>query len=200
MGGDFFDVFALDEHTVAVFIADVSGKGVRAAGFTETIRSAVRTLAYIDPSPALVLQRVNESLIRQAADGLFATAALFVIDTESGEVRHSSAGHPPAVLCAGHCSALPTKAGVPLGTFSQPYAEQSLRLAPGEALLAFTDGITEARQGKELFGDARLLAHLSDAQSREPQDLVDGLMTAAAQFAGGELSDDAAIIAVSLAA
>jgi serine phosphatase RsbU (regulator of sigma subunit) len=198
VGGDFFDVFALDEHTVAVFIADVSGKGVRAAGFTETIRSAVRTLAYIGPSPALVLRRVNESLIRQAADGLFATAALFVIDIETGEVRHSSAGHPPAVLCAGHCSAVTTKAGVPLGTFSQPYVEQSLRLAPGEVLVAFTDGITEARRGKKQFGDARLVAHLTDAHSREPQDLVDGLMAAATAFAGGELSDDAAIIAVSL--
>ena len=69
VGGDFFDIFALDEHTVALFIADVSGKGVRAAGFTETVRSAMRALTYIDPSPAFVLDHVNESLMRQAADG-----------------------------------------------------------------------------------------------------------------------------------
>jgi two-component system CheB/CheR fusion protein len=200
VGGDFFDVFALDEHTVALFIADVSGKGVRAAGFTETIRSAVRTRAYTDPSPAVVLGHVNESLIRQAADGLFATAVLFVIDTRSGDVRYSSAGHPPAVLCADRCLAIPTKAGVPLGTFAQTYEEQGLRLAPGEVLVAFTDGITEARHARTLYGDARLVAHLSDTEDRDPQKLVDGLMGAAMQFAGGKLSDDAAIIAVALAA
>ena len=119
VGGDFFDVFDIDERTVALFIADVSGKGLRAAGFTETIRSAVRALASIDPSPGVVLGRANELLIRQASDGLFATAALYVIDVESGEVRYSSAGHPPAILCAEGCTALPTAAGVPLGTFSR---------------------------------------------------------------------------------
>ncbi len=201
VGGDFFDVFALDEHTVALFIADVSGKGVRAAGFTETIRSAVRTLTYIDPSPGVVLGHVNESLMRQAADGLFATAALFVIDIESGQVRYSSAGHPPAVICADHCLALPTEAGVPLGTFAEPYSEQNTRLAPGEVLVAFTDGITEARDSKkrlELFGDDRLLAQLDKGKYRDPQELVDELMTAAVRFAGGTLSDDAAIIAIAL--
>jgi two-component system, chemotaxis family, CheB/CheR fusion protein len=199
VGGDFFDAFALDEHTIALFIADVSGKGVLAAGFTETIRSAVRALAYIDPSPAVVMGHVNESLIRQASDGLFATAALFVIDTATGDMRYSSAGHPPAILCGKRCAALPTKAGVPLGTFSQPYQEQSRRLAPGEVVVAFTDGITEARRGKKLFGDARVVAQLGRSESRDPQDLVDGLMAGAVQFAGGKLSDDAAIIAVSLA-
>ena len=200
VGGDFFDVFALDDRTVGLFIADVSGKGVRAAGFTETVRSAVRTLAYIDPSPAFVLDHVNRSLMRQAADGLFATAALFVIDIETGNVRYSSAGHPPAVICSEGCVALPTEAGVPLGTFDEPYSEQSTRLEPGEVLVAYTDGITEARHHKkrfELFGDTRLLAQLDKGKNRDPQELVDDLMAAAMKFAGGKLSDDAAIIAVS---
>ena len=200
VGGDFFDIFALDEHIVALFIADVSGKGVRAAGFTETVRSAVRTLAYIDPSPAFVLDNVNRSLMRQAADGLFATAALFVIDIETGDVRYCSAGHPPAVICAETCVALPTGTGVPLGTFDKPYSEQSTRLGPGEVLVAYTDGITEARNHKkrlELYGDARLLAQLDKGKNRDPQELVDDLMAAAIHFAGGKLSDDAAIIAVS---
>ena len=199
VGGDFFDVFAIDGRTVALFIADVSGKGVRAAGFTETIRSAVRTMAYIDASPGVVLGHVNESLIRQAADGLFATAALYVIDITTGEVRYSSAGHPPAVVCGDGCIPLSTAPGVPLGTFAAAYCEQSIHLAAGEVLLAFTDGITEARRDGELFGEVRVLGHLTEVASRKPQDLVDGLMTAATQFAGGELSDDAAIIAVSLA-
>ena len=199
VGGDFFDVFALNERSVALFIADVSGKGVRAAGFTETIRSAVRALAYIDPSPVFVLGHVNESLIRQAADGLFATAAFYVIDIETGDVRYSSAGHPPAVVCADGCEVLPIVSGLPLGTFAWSYTEQRLRLESGKVLIAFTDGITEARRGRELFGDARLVAHFAQVESRDPQDLVDGLMAAATQFAGGELSDDAAIIAVTLA-
>ena len=67
-------------------------------------------------------------------------------------------------------------------------------------LIAYTDGITEARRGKMLFGETRLLSQLSKPGSRDPQDLVDGVMTAAIKFAGGTLSDDAAIIAISLAA
>ncbi len=203
VGGDFFDVFAVNDHTVALFIADVSGKGVRAAGFTETVRSAMRALTYIDPSPAFVLDHVNTSLMRQPSDWLFATAALFVIDVETGDVRYSSAGHPPAVVCGEGCVVLPTEAAVPLGTFAHTYVEHVLHLGEREVLIAYTDGITEARADKkrlELFGDDRLLAQLSKADGRDPQQLVDGLMAAALEFAGGTLSDDAAIIAVSLAA
>ena len=125
-----------------------------------------------------------------------------MIDIETGYVRYSSAGHPPAVICAKSCEVLATEAGVPLGTFARPYLEQSTRLEPGDVLVAYTDGITEARHAKkrlDLFGDARLLAQLDNGRNRDPQELVDGLMAAAMDFAGGRLSDDAAIIAVSLA-
>ncbi|HUK76836.1 MAG TPA: chemotaxis protein CheB [Thermoleophilia bacterium] len=199
VGGDFFDLFALDDHTIALFIADVSGKGVRAAGFTETVRSAVRALAYIEPAPAYILEHVNESLMRQGPEGLFATAALFVLDSTTGAVSYSSAGHPPAVVCGSGCVPLPTDAGVPLGTFRAAYSQQTFRLEGGEVLLAFTDGITEARHDAELFGEARLLRQLAAMKSRDPQDLVDGILAAATSFAGGALTDDAAVIAISLA-
>ena len=203
VGGDFFDVFALDERTVALFIADVSGKGVPAAGFTETIRSAVRAVAYLDRSPAFVLDHVNQSLMRQVTGGptetLFATASLHIIDLATGDVRYASAGHPPTVVCGERCDALPTVPGVPLGTFDRPHTEQVRRLAPGEVLVAYTDGITEARRGKELFGDERLLAALAGG-SRDPQELVDRLLAAAMEFAGGDLTDDAAVIGVALVA
>ena len=75
-----------------------------------------------------------KSLMRQAADGLFATAALFVIDIETGQVRYSSAGHPPAVICAETVWRFPPRPGVPLGTFAEPYEEQNTRLEPGEVL------------------------------------------------------------------
>ncbi len=153
VGGDFFDVFAVDERTIALFIADVSGKGVRAAGFTETIRSAMRALAYIDPSPAFVLDHVNRSLIRQTADWQFATAALFVIDVETGDVRYASAGHPPAVVCGKSLRGAADGSAVPLGTFARPYTEHVVHLGAREVLIAYTDGITEARRGKKLFGD-----------------------------------------------
>jgi two-component system, chemotaxis family, CheB/CheR fusion protein len=201
VGGDFFDVFALDERTVALLIADVSGKGVPAAGFTETIRSAVRAVAYLDRSPAFVLDHVNQSLMRQATGGptetLFATAALHIIDLVTGDVRYASAGHPPAVVCGKRCEALPIVPGVPLGTFAKPHTEQTAHLARGEVLVAFTDGITEARRGKALFGDRRLMASLSGG-GRDPQELVDHVLAAAMKYAGGDLTDDAAVIAVAL--
>ena len=173
VGGDFYDVFTLDEQTVAFFIADVSGKGPRAAGFTETIRSAVRTLAYLDPSPSFILTRVNESLMRQETDGLFATAALFVIDTDTGVVHYSSAGHPPAVVCAQTCRMLPTEAGVPLGTFEAAYPQGSCHLEPGDVLLTYADGISEARRGGAFLGEDRVPSVLAGLSRDDPQRLVD---------------------------
>jgi GAF domain-containing protein len=95
LGGDLSEVFVVDDSHVVVLIGDVAGKGVQAAGLTETVRSTVRTLAVIDPSPAFILGKANELLRRYESDEQHVTAFCAVIDPNTGHVSFASAGHPP---------------------------------------------------------------------------------------------------------
>ncbi len=123
VGGDFSDVFVVDDTHVVVLIGDVAGKGVRAAGLTETVRSTVRALATIDTSPAFILARSNELLLRFDPAEPHVTAFLAVLDPHTGHLSYASAGHPaPVHLGAFTCRTLEVAFGPPLGTF-----EASLR-------------------------------------------------------------------------
>jgi two-component system, chemotaxis family, CheB/CheR fusion protein len=123
VGGDFSDVFVLDDTRVAVLIGDVAGKGVRAAGHTETVRSVIRTLAVSDPSPASILGKASELLLRFDPDEPHVTAFLAVLDPHTGHLSYASAGHPAAIhLAALSCRPLDVTFGPPLGTFVRPYA------------------------------------------------------------------------------
>jgi len=199
VGGDFYDVFELDGDLVAVLVGDVSGKGVLAAGLTETIKSSVRTLAYIDPSPSFVFSRLNHSLLRQTSNEMFATAILAVINIRTGDVRLSNAGHTPPVIHGAECHYLKTPVDTLLGAFQQPYREMYFKIDPEQLMLFYTDGITEARSGAAFFGERRLLRAVAACESEEPQRLVDNLLQSATDFAQGKLSDDVAVLALRLA-
>ncbi len=203
VGGDFFDIFAVDERLTAVFIADVLGRGLQAAGFTEMVRSAVKALTYVDDSPAVVLNRVNAMLGRELDDERFATAILLVIDPATGAMTYACAGHPPPVVCSGghggDCAFLPTSPGPPLGAFPGVYDETEATLAQGQAVVLYTDGVTEAKRGHELFGDDGLLAALAALRSSEPEHLTRELLRAVTRFAGGGVHDDIAIVSFALA-
>ena len=162
VGGDFSDVFVVNDHHVAVLIGDVAGKGIRAAGLTETLRSTVRAFAAVDPSPAYVLTRTNRLLLRREVGEEFATAFLVILDTQSGRAICASAAHPPAVhLSDSFCRLLEVPFGVPLGSFDEDYQNAELRLTDDDVLVLYTDGVTEARRGAELFGYERLLEAVS---------------------------------------
>ena len=107
MGGDFSDVFVVDDTHVVVLIGDVAGKGVRAAGLTETVRSTVRAFAAIDSSPAFILAKTNELLLRFDPDEPHVTAFCAVLDPHTGHLSYASAGHPaPVHLGAFSCRPL----------------------------------------------------------------------------------------------
>ena len=178
-------------------MGDVMGKGVRAAGLTETTRTAVRAVALTlpSPSPGAVLALVNR-LITSETDQLV-TTFLALLDVTTGEARLASAGHPPPVhLAAGGATALiAMKFGPPLGAAERVYPEGRLRLAPGDALVLYTDGVTEARRRGELFGEDRLVRTLAAAADRRPQVLVDAVRDAVAAFAD-RLTDDVDVLAL----
>ena len=97
VGGDFSDVFLLDSQHVAILIGDVAGKGIRAAGLTETVRSTVRAFAAVDSSPASILRMTNQLLLRRGVEEELVTAFLVILDTLSGHTIFASAAHPPPV-------------------------------------------------------------------------------------------------------
>ncbi len=198
VGGDFSDVFVLPGSAVGVIVGDVAGKGIRAAGLTETVRSTVRAFAMVDTSPAFILRKTNEVLLQREASWDYVTAVLLVLDTVTGQATYASAGHPaPVHLAADGCRFLEGSHGHPLGAFSGDYYDAHTVLARGDYALLYSDGVVEARCGAELFGDERLVQTVAGLRGRSARDVAAGVRDAAAAFAG-KLSDDLEILALRL--
>jgi len=183
---------------VLLTIGDVAGKGVRAAGLTETVRSAVRALAAVDPSPSFLAGTVNQMLLQRPEESEFVTVGLALLDPRTGELVVASAGHPPPLrLGSGDCALLAPPSGPPLGTFTFEFDELHTALEPGDVIVLYTDGLIEARRDGELFGEQRLLEAAGALDGGDPQRLAEALRDAAVAFAG-ELRDDLQILAVTL--
>ena len=199
VGGDLSDVFLVDGDHVVVLIGDVAGKGIHAAGLTETVRSTVRALAAVDPAPELVLAKANELLLRFEPDEAHVTAFLAVVDPHTGHVSYASAGHPPPVhLGAFTCRTLDVRFGAPLGSFLRPYRADHTMLTIDDYLVFYTDGVTEARHDGELLGEERLVELVAGLRGRSAQQVAEGVRDAALAFAD-QLHDDLEVVVLRLA-
>ncbi len=198
VGGDFSDLFLLEDGRVVIVIGDVAGKGIRAAGLTETVRSTVRAFASIDVAPSFILSKANEVLLRHEPGQPHVTALVCVLDPSSGEVILASAGHPPPVHVSATGSALVDLSfGMPLGTMAGDYIPRRITLTQGDCLVLLTDGVVDARRGNEFFGEERLLAAVDALRGASATQVAEGLADAALAF-GGSLSDDLHIAVVRL--
>jgi len=184
VAGDFFDFFFRDERTLVVIMADVSGKGVPAALFMAVARTVIRNLTGHCAGPAATLRQANEVLREGNVGSMFVTLFLGWYDTVSGRLRYANAGHPrPCVVdVEGHVDSAGEVTGPILGILpDQDYTDGEISLAPGESLVLYTDGLSEARDpAGEFFGTERL-ARLIEKQAGQP---VDGLCEAVAQAVG----------------
>jgi sigma-B regulation protein RsbU (phosphoserine phosphatase) len=161
VGGDFYDYFALDHDRAALAIADVSGKGVPAALLVSTVASTVRAFADGTLAPKALVERVNRAAVRSSAAGKFVTFFYAELDHARGRLRYVNAGHnfPRLRRASGEVTSLDV-GGMPLGLFEGlPYEEGELPFAPGDALLLFSDGLSEAVDGfNQEYGEERLEA------------------------------------------
>ncbi len=114
-------------------------------------------LASLDPSPSSVLFRANELLLAQGSSGQFTTVFLATLDIAHSRIIISSAGHSSLAVCGESARFLESPHGTPLGAMRNDYGEAEFDLLPGETIVLYTDGLTEARQGTDLFGERRLL-------------------------------------------
>ncbi len=197
--GDFLDFIEFEDGKIGLVVGDVCGRGVEAATAAVMARHVIRTYAYEKANPSKVLERANAVIKDQLPLGRFVTAFYGVLDAKTGLLRYSSAGHPPPF--AFNRSAVGVRffdcGSIPLGILDGvQYTESSLKLAPDEVLVLYTDGLSEARRGPVFFGEERMLEVVGKFGAnwkRFAQSLVDE----AIRFAGG-IEDDIAVVALSL--
>ena len=198
VGGDFYDVFAVGADEWVVVIGDVCGKGVEAAGLTALARHTLRAVAVGMHSPGAGLAALNDALLASESDR-FCTAALVHLHRQGSSWRAviGSAGHPAPLLVRPGAPAAASRASGPLlGVLDVvEFDEAELVLEPGDHLVLYTDGVIEARDDLEFFGDERLLAAVV-RHSGSAADIVAGLVDEVLRFQDGKLRDDVAVVAL----
>ena len=189
VGGDFYDIFELPDGRVAAVIGDVSGKGMSAALFMAMARTTIHESLYHSVGPAAALTKANESICEQNPMMLFITVFACILNPQTGELVYANAGHTHPMLFGKSCSFLRPDPGMALGVFDDAeIASASLTLEPGEGVLLYTDGVTEAtNKDAQFFGESRLLDAARDVRSAQEaidrvHDAVRGFVAEAEQF------------------
>jgi sigma-B regulation protein RsbU (phosphoserine phosphatase) len=200
VGGDCFD-FTLSGSAVGVTIADVAGKGLPAALLMSNLQAAVRAFAQDGAAPCALASSVNRLLCRHMLSGRFVTFCFAWIDPAQGRVTYANAGHnPPLVIRAAGAVERLTEGGTVLGVFPDAvFAQAEIPIAPGDRLLFYTDGISEARKphGEE-FGEQRIVDAALDGRALPAEALKAHVAHAVHDFTGGVFDDDATIIVAAL--
>ena len=199
IGGDFYDVFALDKELYALVVGDVSGKGLAAAAQLATVRNMLRGVLYQYRSAAPALTSLNT--VVSAHDLLIGFVTLFVglYDARTGTIAYASCGHEPGLVQRASGEAMETlnPTGPPLGAMENAgYEEGEVTLAPGDRLLLYTDGLTEAGPDRRhLLGTEGLMGFF-EAQSRQSdlETAALGVVAAAHAFAEGVFRDDVCVL------
>ncbi|MES2465190.1 MAG: SpoIIE family protein phosphatase [Armatimonadota bacterium] len=211
IGGDFFDIFAVDQNQIGLVVGDATGKGIEASTYTAEVKFALRVFLRESLSPAAALRRLNlfltekERLDPWHVGGSYVALSVILVNTSEGDLCCAWGGiEPPFVLRGDTGDALEMLecSGPLLGVDAQSeYREQRATLRDGDVLAMSTDGLTEARRGRgrnmELFGYEGLVAAVREEVAKHPSSLGDaGIAVAerARAFAGGTINDDVCLL------
>lgn len=194
VGGDFYEFFPIDDHRIGFTIADVSGKGVPAAIFMAVSRTLIKATGLRDVASNVCIQMVNDMLCGESVESMFVTVFYGIYDLKTGEIDFTNAGHnPPYILHAdGTVEMLKTECNLVLGAIEgMTFKNESLQLNPGDALVMYTDGVTEAENKEhEQFGEARLEATLAELKGAESKQIVDTVNAKVKEFVDGAAQSD----------
>ncbi len=201
VGGDLYDYFLLADGRLCFAIGDVSDKGVPAALFMAVTRTLIRASAEDETDPARLMERVNNRLSENNPNMMFVTLVIAVLDLATGDLDWANGGHPPlcVVGSAGELRLLEERSGPACGVQDGlNYRKFSTQLTPGEILLGYTDGITEAvGPDGSLYDEHRLFRQLKDVRHSGAKELADRVLQDLQQFVQQtEQSDDITLIAV----
>jgi sigma-B regulation protein RsbU (phosphoserine phosphatase) len=204
--GDFYDFVSLPDGLLGIVMADVSGKGAGAALYMALSCTLMRTFVQHYPAePDLVLNAVNRRILADTSAHEFVTVFYGILDPGTGRLVYSSGGHCPALHVHtkdGHKVHRLLRTGIPLGIFEdKTWEQETVQLDPGDVLILYTDGVTEAYvEPPSLFGEERLLTSVqttvraAEPQQLLPQEIQDGILADVSRFVGGApQSDDIAL-------
>jgi phosphoserine phosphatase RsbU/P len=196
VGGDYFDVFPLSDNRTAFLLADVSGKGLGAALLTTMLQGVVSGLT-LGTDPARVMAHLNQFLCNHAEVGRYATLFFGILD-EAGHLEYINAGHPSPILIRNGIAEDPfTEGSFPVGLVPEAqYSTVGVKLEPGDTLVLFSDGVTEAMDPRdELFTVGRLRQVLSGQQSTPLDEIQKQILEAVANFSqGASQADDLTLL------
>jgi phosphoserine phosphatase RsbU/P len=200
VGGDFYDFFLIDDDRLGIVIGDVSGKGVPAAILMAVTRTLLHATALKKPSPSECLDYVNGILVGQSDPSMFVTVFYGVLDTRTGELEYGIAGHnPPYVFSDGRVRALEVPLGRILGVIpNSNFRTHRAQLKAGDAVLLYTDGVTEATNTSDnFFSEERLVEWFQRSGGMPVKELVGGLVEEVRTYAGDHpQADDVTVLAV----
>jgi phosphoserine phosphatase RsbU/P len=198
VGGDFYDLFEIDDDHIAVLLGDVSGKGIAKAMVAARAKHTMIAHLLEGDMPDRVLELTNSVLGQSTEHGTFITTFVGLLDKRSGVLKYCNAGHTDPLVLRGSGAVERLAARSPLlGAFSEMEFEPAhASLAAGDVLLLYTDGVTEARGAEGLFGEEGIRALLAGSTHVSVTGLADHVMKQVADYASDGLSDDVAIMAV----
>ena len=200
VGGDFYDFFLIDDHTLGFLIADVSGKGIPASLFMMAAKTELANYMASGMDLAEAIQTANWHLCQGNEASMFVTVWAATLDYETGKLTYVNAGHnPPLLRHEGSWDWLRIRGGLFLGTFdTAKYRSSTLTLVPGDQILLYTDGVNEAFSVTgEQYGDDRLEDFLNHHVDLHPHALVDALQADLRAWSeGADQSDDITILSL----
>ncbi len=200
VGGDYFDFIPCEEGRYAICLGDVSGKGLPASLLMANLQATLRGQTLLNPPAKICLQRSNRLLYQSTSSEKFVTLFYSILDTRTHTLSFTNAGHDAPILLAkgGDVNRLET-GGVVLSIMEEfPYDEDQLTLAPGDVLIVYSDGITEAiNMNQELFGVDRLLAAIRANRDKSANELIESIVAAVKAYAGpAPQADDMTLVVI----
>ncbi|MGH9589938.1 MAG: PP2C family protein-serine/threonine phosphatase [Terracidiphilus sp.] len=202
LGGDCYEFWCRPEGQLSMVVGDASGKGVAAALMMASVQASLRTAAvFTGDDLACLLRVVNAQACASSLAGRFATLFYGVLDSAARALRYVNAGHnPPAILHRDGSVDWLEPSGAPVGLFSDAiWREKTVRLQPGDRVLAYTDGVTEASSASgEEWGIEGLVQAAHGGEMKSAEDLVRTILDAMDEFSAGVQTDDATVAVLSV--
>lgn len=198
VGGDYYDVFELTDGRLGILMADVAGKSVQAAVHTAKGKYFIRALGHEGASPAEVLARTNTLIHADTRIETFISVFYAVLESDRRRLVYCNAGHPAPLLVRGGSTIVPLeRADLLVGILATPsYSEHAVDLEPGDTIILTTDGVTEARGEKGLYGHEHLRKCVAQLSHLNAQETADCILEDVLRHSGARTRDDIAILVV----
>lgn len=201
VGGDLYDFYEFDQSRLGVVIGDVSGKGIPASLFMTTVCGALRFFALPEASPEETLFNLNVKLTRESSTKLFVTLFYSIFDVENKVMTYSNGGHLPVLYLSGNnpVKLLDVEDGYPIGLLESSYSEGQVNYSKDDIFVFYTDGVTEARNRSEMYGQERLLDVVRKNKGGSAKEILSAIEKDVRKFEPkSRQSDDITLIVVKI--